>query len=182
MEVFLGIVVISAVIFFGALISLGNERQRKAIDQLREQTTLWAIQDLQIKRDKMAREVEVHDPQNWLNNIAFRVCGYDLNLQIVETFSEPRALYCVSADGHYKIVFTPLSPSEIGGIRKSKYNRLGKFTGHNPLLSLPKHSASFELSSLSVGLLFDVELELVWKTLTGQKLEATTHFWLYQYT
>ena len=40
MEILLAIVVASAVIFFGALISMGNERQRKAIDGLREQVVL----------------------------------------------------------------------------------------------------------------------------------------------
>ena len=37
MEIILAIVVASAVIFFGALISMGNERQRKSIDNLRDQ-------------------------------------------------------------------------------------------------------------------------------------------------
>jgi hypothetical protein len=34
--------VIAAVLFFGALISVGNERQRKAIDGIREQASFWA--------------------------------------------------------------------------------------------------------------------------------------------
>ena len=37
MELLLALTVISAVIIFGAMISLGNERQRRAIDELREQ-------------------------------------------------------------------------------------------------------------------------------------------------
>ncbi len=51
MEIILAIVVAAAVIFFGALISMGNERQRRAIDGLREQVVLWAVQDLKIKRE-----------------------------------------------------------------------------------------------------------------------------------
>jgi len=67
MELVLAIVVVVAVIFFGALISMGNERQRKAIDELREQTALWAMQDLRIKRERLARDVRVDDPLSWLN-------------------------------------------------------------------------------------------------------------------
>ena len=112
MEIVLAIVVVIAVIFFGALISMGNERQRKAIDELREQTVLWAIQDLHIKRERLAREVRVDDPLGWLNRMTSKVCGYDLNLQVVEAIDEPRALICVTGDGS-KVVFSPLSPGEI---------------------------------------------------------------------
>ena len=59
MEIILAIVVGVAVIIFGALISMGNERQRKAIDSLREQVVLWAMQDLRIKREGLARDVHV---------------------------------------------------------------------------------------------------------------------------
>jgi hypothetical protein len=182
MEIFLAIVVASAVIFFGALISIGNDRQRKAIDQLREQTTLWAVQDLKLKRERLSRDVKVEDPQNWLNNIAFVICGHDLNLQVVESFAEPQTLSCISADGQCKILFTPLSPSDIRYIKKGKQNRLGKFAVSNPLLSLPKDVTSRELSPLNSGILFDLEMQLVWKELTGQKLESTSRFWMYEYS
>lgn len=48
--------VIAAVLFFGALISLGNERQRQATDALRERATRWAEQDLRLKRARAMRE------------------------------------------------------------------------------------------------------------------------------
>lgn len=70
MEILLAIVVVSAVIFFGALISMGNERQKKAIDDLREQVSLWAMQDLRIKHEGHARDVRIDDPLGWLNTLA----------------------------------------------------------------------------------------------------------------
>ena len=36
-DVVIGVLVVGAVIFFGALISIGNERQRKAIDTLKRE-------------------------------------------------------------------------------------------------------------------------------------------------
>jgi hypothetical protein len=182
MEIILAIVVVMAVIFFGALISMGNEHQRRAIDGLREQATLWAVQDLQLKRERLAQGAKVDNPRNWLNSITSRICSFDLDLQIVEFFDQPRALYCTSADGSCKIIFTPHSPSDIRNIRKSQLSRLDRFNGHNPLLSLPKYTKSHELSALNNGVLFDLELELVWKQLTGQSLKSTNRFWLYEYS
>ena len=46
MELLLAVIVCASVIFFGVLISIGNVRQSRAIDNLREQITLWAIHDL----------------------------------------------------------------------------------------------------------------------------------------
>src|SRR6266852_4297815 len=112
MEIILAIVVASAVIFFGALISIGNERQRKAIDGLREQVVLWAMQDLKIKREHLARTVQGADPLGWLNKTASKVFGYDLKLQVLEMFDEPQSLVCTSGDGSARVVFSPLSPTD----------------------------------------------------------------------
>lgn len=182
MEIILAIVVASAVIFFGALISMGNERQRKAIDGLREQVVLWAIQDVKIKREHLARTVEVADPLGWLNKTASKICGYDLKLQVLEIFEEPQSLICASGDGSIKIIFSPLSPADIRRIKNNKQNRLSQFASRNPLLFLPKSTDSHELSVLNAGHLFDLELILAWKALTGHDLELSTRLCMYEYS
>lgn len=180
MEIVLAIVVVAAVIFFGALISAGNERQRKAIDDLREQTALWAMQDLRIKRERLAREVQVDDPLGWLNRIASRVCGFDMNLQVVEAFDQPQALICASRDQTNKLIFTPLSPNEIHRMTRVKRNRLSShYMARNPLLSLPRGVTSYELSVLNSDILFGSELPLAWKGLTGQDLGQLERIWVY---
>lgn len=179
MEIILAIVVGLAVIFFGALISMGNERQRKAIDDLREQVVLWAMQDLRLKREKLARDVHVDDPLGWLNNIAAKICGYDLNIQIVEAFDEPQSLACASGDGSSNIVFTPLSLADLRNIKNGKHNRLAQFAGRNPLLSLPRDTKKYEISVLNSGILFDLEIPLAWKSLTGMNINRTDRLWLY---
>jgi hypothetical protein len=178
MEMVLATVVIIAVIFFGALISMGNERQRKAIDNLREQTALWAMQDLRIKRERLVRNVRVDDPLGWLNKVATKVCGCNLNLQIVEAFEEPRALICATGDGG-KVVFSPLSPSEIRSIKRDRRSRLSQFADRNPLPSLPRNANAYELSVLNGGLLFDLELPLAWNGLTGNNIDEMGIVWMY---
>jgi len=181
MEILLAIVVASAVIFFGALISMGNERQRKAIDGLREQVVLWAMQDLKIKREHLARTVQVPDPLGWLNKTVSKTCGYDLKLQVLEMLEEPQSLICTSGDGSIKVIFSPFSPAELRRIKSGRQNRLSQFAGHNPLLLLPRNVEVHELSVLNGGHLFDLELTLAWKALTGHDLELTTRLWMYEY-
>lgn len=179
MEIILAVVVAAAVIFFGALISAGNERQRKAIDGLREQVVLWAMQDLRIKREHLAREVHVDDPLGWLNGIVTKVCGYDMNLQAVEAFDRPQVLICASDTGNSKLIFSPLSPNDIHLIRRDKRSRLSQYAERNPLFSLPRNTTCHELSVLNCGLLFDLELPLAWKGLTGQVLGQSVCLWMY---
>jgi hypothetical protein len=180
MEILLAIVVAAAVIFFGALISMGNERQRKAIDGLREQVVLWAVQDLKIKREHLARTAQVPDPMGWLNKTASIVCGYDLRLQVLEMFEEPQSLICASGDGGVKIIFSPVSPADIRQMKSFKQNRLSQFASQNPLMSLPRGTGVHEDSVLNGGLLFDLELPLVWSVLTGQETPQMERIWIYE--
>lgn len=182
MEILLAIVVASAVIFFGALISMGNERQRRAIDGLRDQVVLWAVQDLKIKRKHLEQTIQVPNPLGWLNKTALKVCGYDLKLQVLEMFEEPQALVCTSGDGSARVVFSPLSPTDLRRIKSGKQSRLSQFAGHHPLLLLPKSVNVHELSILNGGHLFDLELTMAWKALTGQNLELSNRLWMYEYS
>jgi hypothetical protein len=179
MEIILAIVVGVAVIFFGALISLGNERQRKAIDGLREQVVLWAMQDLRIKRERLARDVQIDDPVHWLNKVATRVCGYELNLQVVEAVENPCVLICATGDSSEKVVFSPHAPGEIRTMKRAKHGRLSHYADRNPLLSLPRNAPAFECSVLNNGILFDLELPLVWKGLTGNHIDEMSILWMY---
>jgi hypothetical protein len=179
MELLLALAVITAVICFGALISLGNERQRRAIDALREQVALWAIQDLRIKREHLAREVRVDDPLGWLNRIAGSVYGYDLKLQVIEAFDEPCALVCSTGDGHGRVIFSPLSPDDIRRFRNDKRGRLSRITAQSPLLSLPRKATGYEISALNGGVVFDLELPMAWNSLTGLSVFQMERIWMY---
>jgi len=181
MEILLAIMVGAAVIIFGALISIGNERQRRAIDGLREQVIHWAVQDLKIKREQFALKVQVSDPLNWLNSKVSRVFGRDLKLQVVETFEEPPSISCISGDDGLKVILSLFSPSDIRRFRKNNRSRLSQFTVSHPLFSLPRGVVVHEMSVLNDGMMFDVELNLVWKALTGQAIDDANRIWIYAY-
>lgn len=179
MEIILAVVVGVAVIFFGALISMGNERQRKAIDDLRDQTVLWAMQDLRIKRERLARDVQVPDPLAWLNRTVAKVSGLDLNLQIVDSVYEPRALLFKSGNQDTQVLLSPCSPKGIHRIKRERRNRLSQLGNNNPLLYLPRSTSVYEISVLNAGILFDLELQLAWKELTGQSVDQLEKIWMY---
>ncbi len=178
MDAVLAILVLGAVIFFGALISLGNERQRHALEGIREQAALWAMQDLRLKREKLAREVSVEDPLGWFNKIVSKVVGRDFNLKVVESFGEPSALVCESEERSGKVVFTPLSPPEIRRLNRGRRNRLSQYANQNPLFSLAGNTTAYELTILNAGILFDLEVALAWKSLTGEDL-GTQSLWMF---
>lgn len=180
MEIILAIVVAAAVIFFGALISIGNERQRKAIDALREQTELWAVQDLIIKRERLIREVRVDDPLAWLNQVITKVSGLVMNLQSVEYLEEANTLLCMSGDHETRIFVSPFSPKEIQRIKRERRSRLSQFGKNNPLLSLSRTTIAYEFSVLNAGVLFDLELQLAWKGLTESNIDQLERLWMYK--
>ena len=179
MELMLAIVVGTAVIFFGALISLGNERQRKAIDHLREQAVLWAVQDLRMKRERLARDVRVDDPLGWFSKIAAKTCGQNLNLQFVEGFENPQVLICADERSGRKVIFTLQSPTDINAIKWAKHSQLSRYADGNPLLSLPRGVRTFECSVLNSGMLFDLELPIAWKGLTKNSINESSFMWMY---
>jgi len=75
LEVALAVSVLAAVILIGVLISIGNERQRRALEELRSDLRQWALGDLEIKREKAVREIQIIDPLAWLRDVTRRVTG-----------------------------------------------------------------------------------------------------------
>jgi hypothetical protein len=180
MEIILAIVVASAVIFFGALISMGNERQRKAIDQLREQVALWAIQDLKSKYERISREVVVEDPYAWFNQLVTATLGIDLNVQFIEMFDNPDCLVFSSERNGNKFLFSTIAPRDILALNSERQGRLSRYADPNPLFFIPHGSKMHDLSILNCGNLFDHELRLAWKGITGKNLNNNNSLWMHQ--
>jgi len=180
MEIILAIAVVTAVIFFGALISIGNEHQSRAIDNLHEQLSLWAVQDLKLKRERLAHKPNVENPFEWFNQIATTVYGVDLNLQFVEQFDSPNCLVFSSKTSGKKFLFSTLSQREVFSLMNIKKGRLSQFAEQNPLVFLPRGTKTYQLSVLNCGILFDLELSLAWKGISGKPISNGSTLWSYQ--
>lgn len=179
MEIILALVVVIAVVFFGALISMGNERQRRAIDNLREQIVQWAVQDLQIKKEKPGKEVRIDDPIDWLNKVTSNVVGYTMQMQFVEFFESPVVLECTVNGSTKRALFSPLSPRDIRRLKKEQTSRLAQLARNNPLFSLPRRTEIYEISVLNSGMTFDLELQKAWQSLARYDIGQKNQLWLY---
>ncbi|HNC47201.1 MAG TPA: hypothetical protein PLU80_23715 [Acidobacteriota bacterium] len=179
MEILLAIVVASAVIFFGALISMGNERQRRAIDSLREEIVRWSEQDLLIKREKLSLVVQVPDPLNWFGRLASKVAGMNLNLYQAELHENINVLSFLVENTSERVLFTTSSPADIRRLNaKEKRDQLHDVTV-NPLHSLPRNVMIRRISLGNGGFMFDLQFPLAWKALTGKEPEQGKEVWLY---
>jgi hypothetical protein len=173
LDVLFALSVLAAVIFFGALISVGNERQRKAIDGIREQAARWAEQDLRLKRARAMREVRVPDARTWLTGVASRLLGTSPHVLALNPWEEAglKALVCPCQDGR-KLVVTPVPPGQfIQALKVRSRSRLARaevgLLGDRPG-RVPVH----EMNIVTCGPFFDLEARLAWQQTTGSTLDA----------
>ena len=165
--------VLAAVILFGALISIGNERQRKAIDGIREQAAQWAEQDLRLKRAHVMRDVRVPDARQWLTGVASRLLGTSPQVLALNPWEESglKALICPCQDGR-KLVVTPVPPAQfVQAVKARGRSRLAKaevgLLGDHPG-RVPAH----EMNIVTCGPFFDMEAKLAWQQACGSPLDA----------
>jgi hypothetical protein len=165
--------VIAAVLFFGALISLGNERQRQAIDALRERATRWAEQDLRLKRVRAMREVRVPDARQWLEGVTSRLLGVPPRLLSLSPWAQNglKAIVSPCQDGR-TLVLTPTLPAQfvkaiqVRGSRRLQKAEVGLLGDH------PKRVPIHEMNIVTCGPFFDLEAKLAWLAVTGSPLDA----------
>jgi len=179
MEAVLALVTVFAVILFGLLISIGNERQRRAIDGLCHQIRMWAIQDLRIKREKIAREMMVKDPLEWLSLVVSKAIGRQYDLEIAGTVDDHLALVCLDRNSNHKLAVSLRSPLENRKMGASRRNRLFKGELKDEFLGLVKGADVCELSILNGGVFFDLELQTGWELLTGHNPGGKDVLWVY---
>jgi hypothetical protein len=171
LEMFLAVSLLFSVVLVGYLISLGNERQRRELRGLREQIEGWAIENLRNQGTRLRQEVCIADPLGWLNRVATSAVGVDLHLWGMRQLANPQGIQAWTGEGE-QLVFSPHAPAVVrsaGGRRAGR--RLA--AGGHPLLPYPRRVKVFELSALTTGTRFDLELAAVWKALTGHEGTAS---------
>jgi hypothetical protein len=161
------------------LISIGNERQRRALDGIREQTALWASQDLRLKREKLTREIKIDDPLKWLNTTVTRAYGESLDLTVTEVFDAPQTLVCMDENSQ-QVTISLASPNDIRRMKRERKNKLKGVSNGHPLLNLPQRVEQVEISILNGGILFDLELPVSWEMLSGMKITGVDKVWVYK--
>ncbi len=174
------------VALLAALITVGLERQRKELAEIRKQIENWAEEDLEVKRVKLAPQINVPDAAAWLNTCAARAMGAEPGITrfpIEAAYGEPKVV--AGEDGeNRRYLLSATTPEAIRRIPVAgrwpwSRSRLSKFGSNlHPLLPLSSRVETYQLSTLNCGIAFDLEAAQVWKKLTGQELKMK-ELWLY---
>lgn len=179
LETALAISVLAAVIVVGLLISIGNERQRRAIDELGDHMREWAIKDLQIKREKAAGEIMIDNPIAWIDDKARAVMGFEPYVKgPVKVYDNPAALELQAANDRL-LVISPVEPKILRKL--SRQRGRGKSLLEDPPALLGKNPGrvpAFEASPLNAGVFFDIEADKVWRLFAERPLGAD-RLWFY---
>lgn len=180
LEVTLAVSVLVAVIMIGLLISIGNERQRRAIEAMSDRLNEWALGDLQIKREMVAREIQINDPIKWLDDMAQKATGVSPGVQgPVRVYDNPKAIQ-VPIKGNRAMVFSPVEPRRLRKLSKQSSSSSEQMKGEPAILGRrPGKAPAHELSALNAGVFFDLEVDKVWRELANQPLDAN-RLWVYE--
>ena len=178
-DLFLSIIVIAAVVAFGALISVGNERQRKAIDRLHIAYKQWAIQDLRFKRGTVASQIQINDLQVWLTKATTLGLGRKTTIMDIQKHKTPvPTVEMHDSETGKTLVCVVETPDTVTNLLKRGQSVLRGDLRSNPLFRVSKKTPVVELSMLNAGSLFDVELPVAWQMLTDDVTE-TGSLWTY---
>jgi len=183
LEIILSFIVLAAVIMLGALTWIGNERQNKSLEELRMDVRQWALGDLEIKREKAAREINIMDPISWLDDMVRRAMGTSPHIRdIASVLQKPDAIVTISENGRY-LVFSPVRPDQMRKIihKLDRSRKIRDTSPLRPMKQLGKRRSkvgAYELSALNAGIFFDVEADKVWKMVVKRSLD-TNRLWIY---
>ncbi len=178
-DLLLAVVVVGAVIAFGALISVGNERQRRAIDTLHKAYKQWAVQDLRLKRGTVSAQTQIVDLTAWLTKATSLAFGHKTIVMDYQLHNSPVAtVEFHDAELGNTVVCTLEAPEVLIPMLKKKSSVLRGELRSNPIFRVGKKTPAVELTILNAGSMFDIELPVAWNTLTGQVTESET-LWAY---
>ncbi len=120
-DLLLAIVVVGAVIAFGALISVGNERQRRSIEALHQAYKQWAVQDLRLKRGAISSQIQIDDLTAWFTKATSLAFGRKTNLTDCQLHNAPvTAVQFRDTESGTTVVFALESPEVLMPILKKK--------------------------------------------------------------
>ena len=181
---FVAAVILAALL--AGLITVGLERQRRELCEIRRQVEEWAGEDLEIKRVRLAPQVKVADAVAWVDTCAARATGGEPGIERfpVETaYGEPKVLAGEDATGR-RYLLSATTPEAVRripvpGRRPWARTRLSRYGNHrHPLVPLSGRIETYRLSTLNCGIAFDLEAAQVWKRFTGEELKMK-ELWLY---
>lgn len=174
MDYILLIAVLASMIVLGMVISVGNERQRKAIEEVRKEIEDWATQFVYIKRQEMQSSIKIQEPDKWFEHILSRLLGQYVAIEAMDKYQKEQILaVLLDASGGGRFLVTPVAPKEFIQAAAPKKKKNAALSGYqvNLLGEKPHKVPVYTLSVLNQGMLFDLEAQKVWKALFDTEFE-----------
>jgi hypothetical protein len=171
--------VVASVVFFGALITRGNERQRRSIDKLHVAYKQWAVHDLRIKRGVASNQIKIEDLTAWLRKVTAQAFGREtIVMDFYKHESPVVSVEFLDASTGNTVVCALESPEEVKTILKKKRPTIAGDLRTNQIFRLGRKTHVIEISMLNAGVMFDIELPVAWNMLTGHHTTSET-LWAY---
>jgi len=131
MDFALALLLVAGFAFLGALITLGNARQARAIRALEEAWRDWAEADLLLKRERERRNLlPPSDPDAYLNRIAASLAG----LEAARWEKTAEGFRGIMRDGG-TLLLSPLPPEAVGDGSRARAFRVDAASFEDPWVS-----------------------------------------------
>ena len=175
------VIMVFSLIILGILIALGNERQRRALDEIRKEIEEWSANDLRLKRGTMSHSTDVKDPIAWLSAATSKALGTPVELAGMQIHDVPKSVQFEDGNSGMRMVYSLVEP---GRMKRAMTRRLTKSDRINisshPLRKWSRNIEALQLGILNAGLVFDLELPNAWKQMTTEASDSQV-LWLYKF-
>jgi hypothetical protein len=137
------------------------------------------VQDLRLKRGAISSQIRIDDLPAWLTKTTSLAFGRQTDVIDCQIHDAPvAAVEFRKAESGATVVFALEAPQVLMPMSKKKRSAIRGNLGSNPLFRVGKKTPVVELSILNAGMMFDMELPVVWNRLTGQATQADV-VWAY---
>jgi len=173
------IMVVVSIVVLGLLISLGNERQRRAIDGIRKEVENWSVNDLRLKRGELAHAKDIPDPILWLSLATSKALGTPVNLTNQQIHEGPKVVAFENSESGSRLFYSLIEPGEMKKMAKRKPTKADQLNlNSHPFKKWNRNITTVQLNILNAGIVFDLELPNAWKELANEATDAEV-LWLY---
>ena len=175
------VIMVSSLIILGILISLGNERQRRALDEIRKEIDEWSANDLRLKRGTMSHSTEVKDPIAWLSAATSKALGTPVQLAGMQIHDGPKSAQFEDGNSGMRMVYSLVEPGRMKRAMTRGLTRSDRINiSSHPLRKWNRNIEAVQLDILNAGLVFDLELPNAWKRMTNESNDSEV-LWLYKF-
>lgn len=170
----LGFATLSAVLLLGAILTLYNSRQAKALFAAQKVLEDWFMLQVKDRREKKLNEIRIENPLIWL--------GQQVNMKIAGIYrytENPKAVSLQTDQGSY-VVVSPLDPEELNRALKPLETAKGRSANMiEPMLGRNLRKVKvIERNLVNAGEWFDVEAAQVGE-LINLHWGETPRLWFY---